>query len=141
MILAVRLPAQATVYASHARYLELRERTSYAFALVSAAVALEVAGCDPLGAHCPWRRRREALARARSGNLTRELAPTPEAFAKAAELALADARQSGDNGLQDFVAREHRGSRPCARARWHTERHAGAAGLSFSATLGTSHAG
>src|SRR6202050_4978263 len=42
MIVAVRLPAAATQFAAHARYLKVRERTSYAFAVVSAAAALRV---------------------------------------------------------------------------------------------------
>src|ERR1700681_2265430 len=42
LIVAVRLPAQAARFAAHARYLKVRERTSYAFAVVSAAVALRV---------------------------------------------------------------------------------------------------
>src|SRR4030088_1976666 len=42
MIVAVRLPAEAANFAAHARYLKVRERTSYAFAVVSAAAALRV---------------------------------------------------------------------------------------------------
>src|SRR6204780_3772129 len=44
MIVAVRLPAEAARFAAHARYLKVRERTSYAFAIVSAAAALRVEG-------------------------------------------------------------------------------------------------
>ena len=44
LIVAVRLPAAACSFASHARYLKLRERTSYAFALVSAAAGLVIDG-------------------------------------------------------------------------------------------------
>src|SRR5580693_2393714 len=42
MIIAVRLPARAAQFAAHARYLKVRERTSYAFAVVSAAAALRL---------------------------------------------------------------------------------------------------
>src|SRR6202790_2101557 len=42
MIVAVRLPAAAAHFASHARYLKVRERTSFAFAVVSAAAALRI---------------------------------------------------------------------------------------------------
>src|SRR5712671_4720189 len=42
MIVALRLPAEALHFAAHARYLKVRERTSYAFAVVSAAAALRV---------------------------------------------------------------------------------------------------
>src|SRR5258707_4876322 len=63
LIVAVRLPASARAFASHARYLKVRERTSYAFALVSAAAGLVIEGGKikearlPLGgvAAKPWR--------------------------------------------------------------------------------------
>ncbi len=42
MIVAVRLPVEAARFAAHARYLKIRERTSYAFAVVSAAAALRL---------------------------------------------------------------------------------------------------
>src|SRR5262249_18141478 len=42
LIVAVRLPAAAANFAAHARYLKVRERTSYAFAVVSAAAALRI---------------------------------------------------------------------------------------------------
>ncbi|MFZ8326798.1 xanthine dehydrogenase family protein subunit M, partial [Staphylococcus aureus] len=42
MIVAVRLPAAARAFAKHARYLKVRERNSYAFAVVSAAAGLVV---------------------------------------------------------------------------------------------------
>src|SRR5580692_2543010 len=38
LIVAVRLPREARTFAHHARYLKVRERTSFAFAVVSAAV-------------------------------------------------------------------------------------------------------
>ena len=38
-IVALRLPAEAAAFRGHSRYLKLRERTSFAFALVSAAAA------------------------------------------------------------------------------------------------------
>src|SRR5262249_30010597 len=43
LIVALRLPAPAAQFAAHARYLKVRERTSYAFAVVSAAAALRLA--------------------------------------------------------------------------------------------------
>jgi len=42
LIVAVRLPAEAAAFSAHARYLKVRERTSYAFAVVSAAAALRI---------------------------------------------------------------------------------------------------
>ena len=44
LIVALRLPADAAAFPRNARYLKLRERTSYAFAVVSAAAALELDG-------------------------------------------------------------------------------------------------
>src|SRR6201999_2927627 len=44
LIVALRLPAAASAFARHARYLKVRERTSYAFAVVSAAAALRIEG-------------------------------------------------------------------------------------------------
>jgi xanthine dehydrogenase YagS FAD-binding subunit len=106
LVTAVRLPADAADFARHARYVKLRERTSFAFAVVSAAAALKIEGGTiraarlALGAVAakPWRGR-EAEA---------SLADRPasaEAFAEAAELALAGARPSGDNGFKIELAR------------------------------------
>ena len=44
LIVALRLPARAAAFSRNARYLKLRERTSYAFAVVSAAAALDIEG-------------------------------------------------------------------------------------------------
>lgn len=147
LILAVRLPAQAAAYARHTRYLKLRERTSYAFAIVSAAVALDISGGVirtariALGgvAAKPWR------AGAAETSLA-NVAPTLEAFAKAADLALADARPSGDNAFKIELARRIV-VRALTLARDGTPQNMPALSASpFSATtgaatLGTSHAG
>src|SRR6202521_1240207 len=42
LIVALRLPAGASAFSAHARYVKVRERTSYAFAVVSAAAALRI---------------------------------------------------------------------------------------------------
>ena len=42
LIVALRLPAEARRFSAHARYLKVRERTSYAFAVVSGAAALRI---------------------------------------------------------------------------------------------------
>lgn len=106
LIVAVRLPAGAAAFSRHARYLKLRERTSYAFAVVSAVAALEVEGGMirrariALGgvAAKPWRTRdAEAVLEGRC--------PTADAFAKAAGLAVAEARPSGDNAFKIELAR------------------------------------
>ncbi|MGU3360749.1 FAD binding domain-containing protein [Methylobacterium sp. M6A4_1b] len=106
LVVAVTLPPEAEHFAAHSRYLKVRERTSYAFAVVSAAVGLRMDG-DRIGqarialgsvALKPWRAR-EAEA------LLAGAAPTPEAFARAAEAALAEARPSGDNAYKIELAR------------------------------------
>jgi xanthine dehydrogenase YagS FAD-binding subunit len=106
MIIAVRLPAEAALFAAHARYLKLRDRTSYAFAIVSTAAALRVeAGIIAqarvaLGgvAPKPWRAREaeQILIGARAD---------ASVFRRAAEAALADAKPSGDNAFKIELAR------------------------------------
>jgi len=106
LIVALRLPADAAAFSRNARYLKLRERTSYAFAVVSAAAALELDGGIiararlALGgvASKPWRAR-EAEASLQG------VRPTAKAFADAANIALADARPSGDNAFKIELAR------------------------------------
>lgn len=105
LIVAVRLPASARGFADHARYLKVRERTSYAFALVSAAAALQIEGDRVVAARLalggvaakPWRA--EAAEAALVG-----LAPGVDAFSRAADLALAEARPSGDNAFKIDLA-------------------------------------
>jgi xanthine dehydrogenase YagS FAD-binding subunit len=63
IVVAIELPQQSQGYAAHHSYLKLRDRLSYAFALVSVAAALELDGNAirsariALGgvAHKPWR--------------------------------------------------------------------------------------
>jgi xanthine dehydrogenase YagS FAD-binding subunit len=106
MIVAVRLPAAAAEFAAHARYLKLRERTSFAFAVVSAAAALRIEKDRIAEARLalggvalkPWRAREaeQILAGAR---------PDAALFRRAAEAALAEAKPSGDNGFKIELAR------------------------------------
>ena len=106
LIVALKIPAEAAAFSRHARYLKLRERTSFAFAIVSAAAALRVEdglireARIALGAVAakPWRAREAEAALAGSR-------PSVEAFAKAADIALADARPSGDNAFKIELAR------------------------------------
>lgn len=106
LIVALRLPAEAKSFAAHSRYLKLRERTSYAFAMVSASAALRIeAGVIAearlaLGgvAAKPWR------AHAAEQSL-RGKVPEAETFADAARLALEGARPSGDNAYKIDLAR------------------------------------
>jgi xanthine dehydrogenase YagS FAD-binding subunit len=106
MIVALRLPAEAAGFATHARYLKLRERTSFAFAVVSAVAALRMrdgriaearlalGGVAPK----PWRAREAEpiLTGAR---------PDAALFRRAAEAVLAGAKPSGDNGFKIELAR------------------------------------
>lgn len=50
-------------FAAHSCYLKVRERSSYAFALVSVAAALDLAAQHPGSAHCARWRRGQAVAR------------------------------------------------------------------------------
>jgi xanthine dehydrogenase YagS FAD-binding subunit len=106
LVVAVRLPGAATRFAAHARYLKLRERTSYAFAVVSAAACLRIEDGVIAEARLalggvaakPWR------ARAAEAKLAR-VRPNSECFHRAAEAALAEARPSGDNAFKIELAR------------------------------------
>ena len=106
LITALRLPASAAAFAPHARYLKIRERTSYAFAVVAAAAALRMDGDTIAEARIalgsvalkPWR------ARAAEASLA-GAHPNDAAFRKAADIALADATPSGDNAFKIELAR------------------------------------
>jgi xanthine dehydrogenase YagS FAD-binding subunit len=106
LITAVRLPPQAAAFAANARYLKIRERTSYAFAVVSAAAALRLDGGAIAEARIalggvalkPWRARAAEAALAGA-------TPDPTTFRHAAEAALADAKPSGDNAFKIELAR------------------------------------
>jgi xanthine dehydrogenase YagS FAD-binding subunit len=104
LIVAVELPALPL--ARRSRYVKVRERASFAFAVVSVAAALEVEDGRvrdvrlALGgvAHRPWRavRAEEAL---------RGAPATAESFARAAGAELAEARPLRDNGHKVPIAR------------------------------------
>jgi xanthine dehydrogenase YagS FAD-binding subunit len=106
MITAVRLPRDAAGFAAHARYLKVRERTSYAFAVVSAAAAIRIEGGTIVAARLalggvamkPWR------ARAAETMLAGTRADAT-AFGRAADAALAEARPSGDNAFKIELAK------------------------------------
>jgi xanthine dehydrogenase YagS FAD-binding subunit len=103
LITAVELPALAL--AAHSTYRKVRDRASYAFALVSVAAALKVSDGRvsdvrlALGgvAHKPWRA--STAERLLMGG-----SATAEAFRAAAEAELADARPLGDNGFKIELA-------------------------------------
>lgn len=106
LIVAVRLSAAAARFAGHSRYLKVRERTSYAFAVASAAAALRLEGGLIAEARIalggvalkPWRAyaAEAVLVGAR---------PDADAFKHASALALADAAPSGDNAFKIELAR------------------------------------
>jgi xanthine dehydrogenase YagS FAD-binding subunit len=106
LIVAIRLPAEARGFSAHARYLKVRERTSYAFAVVSAAAGLRIEqgvireARLALGgvAAKPWR------ARAAEQHLAGRH-PDATVFSHAADAALAGAKPSGNNGFKIELAR------------------------------------
>ena len=104
IITAIELPPKG--FAKHYTYLKVRDRLSYAFALVSVAVGLDIDGGTikearlALGgvAHKPWR---DPEAEARLAGA----AATPENFARAAEIVLRAARGYGHNDFKIELAR------------------------------------
>jgi xanthine dehydrogenase YagS FAD-binding subunit len=104
IITAVELPPEG--FAEHYSYLKVRDRLSYAFALVSVAVALEIENGAinearlALGgvAHKPWR---DSAAEAALAG-----APaTAQTFERAADVLLRDARGFGHNDFKIELAR------------------------------------
>jgi len=104
IITAVELPANG--FAKNYSYLKIRDRLSYAFALVSVAAALEIESGMisharlALGgvAHRPWRNRR-AEAQLNGVPATRE------SFTRAAATVLGEARGFGHNDFKIELAR------------------------------------
>ena len=105
LITAIELPPSP--FSKNSWYLKVRDRQSYAFALVSVAAGLELDGatiksaCLALGgvAHKPWRslEAEKALAGA---------TPTRESFAQAADIALKDAKGYLDNAFKIQLAKQ-----------------------------------
>jgi xanthine dehydrogenase YagS FAD-binding subunit len=104
LITAVEVPARG--FATNYTYLKIRDRLSYAFALVSVAVGLELEGGAikegrfALGgvAHKPWRNvEAEAALQGRPA--------TETTFAQAADIVLRDAKGFGHNTFKISLAR------------------------------------
>ena len=104
IITAIELPPKG--FSANYSYLKIRDRLSYAFALVSVAAALELDGDTikearfALGgvAHKPWRSpAAEAVLRGQRANA--------DAFAKAADIALQGAKGFGHNDFKIGLAR------------------------------------
>ncbi|MGB3243989.1 MAG: xanthine dehydrogenase family protein subunit M [Sulfitobacter sp.] len=106
LMVALRLPKDATKFAANARYLKVRERTSFAFALVSATAMLRMDGDliaearIALGgvAARPWRN-------AAAEQVLVGAKPDAASFAQAAALALQGATPSGDNAFKIDLAK------------------------------------
>lgn len=103
MIVAVELPASP--FALHSHYLKVRDRASYAFALVSVAAALDIDAGVVRGAriavggvaHKPWR-----VAAAEAALVGKPL--SPQSCNKAAQLLLTGARGFKDNQFKIKLA-------------------------------------
>jgi xanthine dehydrogenase YagS FAD-binding subunit len=104
MVTAITLPPQG--FATNHTYLKLRDRLSYAFALVSVAVGMELEGGAikqarfALGgvAHKPWRdKAAEAVLNGQS--------PSDENFARVANLLLDQAKGYEHNAFKIDLAR------------------------------------
>lgn len=97
LIVAIDLPAAATVFAPHSYYLKVRDRASYAFALVSVAAALDVRNGTirearvAMGgvAHKPWR------------------APAAEQVLRGARVEEGTFRRAAEAAMHGAVAYEH----------------------------------
>jgi len=106
LIVMLKLPANARNFSGHARYLKVRERTSYAFAVVSVAACLSIARGKIVEARLalggvaakPWRARE-------AEKLLAGVTPDAANYGRAAEAALAEARASGDNEFKIELAR------------------------------------
>lgn len=104
LVTAIDLPAED--FASHYTYLKLRDRLSYAFALVSVAVALKLEDGEiaearvALGgvSHKPWRV-------PEAERLLRGERPGADAFRAVAEAILKGARGQGENDFKIGLAR------------------------------------
>src|SRR5262249_46998169 len=104
IITAIELPARG--FNTHYSYLKIRDRLSYAFALISVAAAIELEGGAisearlALGgiAHKPWRDpQAEAALRGKPAN--------EASFARAAETLLRDAKGHSHNAFKIELAR------------------------------------
>ena len=104
IVTAIELPARG--FAENYTYLKIRDRLSYAFALVSVAAALELDGGTikearlALGgvAHKPWRNAQAEAA-------LRGQAPDRAAFARAADIVLRNAHGFAHNSFKIELAR------------------------------------
>jgi xanthine dehydrogenase YagS FAD-binding subunit len=141
LIVAVRLPREARTFAHHARYLKVRERTSFAFAVVSAAVGLRIEQGTiwdarlALGGVAPKPWRAHAAEKIVEGCI-----PDAATFRRAAEAALADARPCGDNAFKIELAKRIIVRALTLAITETAERVAALPGSSFAPVAGVLHA-
>ena len=125
MIAAVIVPASAAARRSH--YLKVRDRASFEFALVSAAVGLEIAGgTHPRGTGRAGRRRHQAVAPAGGGGgAARASQPTTRRFASRRGARRRGAQPARQNAFKLTLMRRVRAARAADRRRpeegrpWH----------------------
>lgn len=106
LITAIDLPGAAARFAGHSSYIKVRDRASYAFALVSVAAALDVQDgrikearvCMGSVAHKPWRSH-EAEAALKGGAVDAQI------FRRAADAALSGARGLKHNAYKIELTR------------------------------------
>lgn len=106
LITALRIPAEASAFQAHSRYLKLRDRTSYAFALVSVAACLQMEMGEIIGGRIalggvaakPWRARN-------AERLLIGMAPSDETFRRVANAALEGASPAGGNAFKIDLAK------------------------------------
>ncbi len=106
IVTSVTLPAESAAFAANHTYLKLRDRHSYAFALVSVAAGLRMEGGTVMEArlalggvaHKPWR---DTSAE----ELLRGQAPGPEVFGRVADHILRDAKGYPGNSFKIGLAR------------------------------------
>lgn len=106
IVTSVTLPAESAAFAGHHTYLKLRDRHSYAFALVSVAAGLRMEGGTVAGgrvalggvAHKPWR---DTSAE----DLLCGQAPGAELFGRVADHILRDAKGYPNNSFKIGLAR------------------------------------
>ncbi|MGI8650315.1 MAG: FAD binding domain-containing protein [Rubrobacter sp.] len=107
LITAVNVPPMEPRFATNSKYRKVRDRASYAFALVSVAAALDVSEDGTVGdvrlalggvAHKPWRA-------TKAEDALRGKPATEESFREAAETELSGAEPFAENGYKVTLAK------------------------------------
>jgi len=106
LISSIEIPLPSSALGSHSYYLKVRDRASYAFALVSVAAGFEVKGgmIQKVGialggvSHKPWRA-------VEAEKLLRGKRPTQDVFVAAAEAEMKNAKPLAHNGFKVELAK------------------------------------